>query len=51
MVFGGPKLETLYVTSSTMGLSAEELSRQPLAGGLFAIETGIKGRHEHRFAG
>ncbi len=51
LVFGGPKLETLYVTSSNMSFSAEELSRQPQAGGLFAIETGIKGQHEHRFSG
>lgn len=51
LVFGGPKLETLYITSSTLSLTDEELARQPQAGGIFAVETGIKGQHEHRFAG
>ena len=51
LVFGGPDLTTLYVTSSTLTLTPEDLSKQPQAGGVFAIETGIKGQHEHRFAG
>lgn len=51
LVFGGPRLETLYVTSSTLSLSEEDLAKQPLAGGVFAIETGIKGQPEYHFAG
>lgn len=51
LVFGGPDLTTLYVTSSTLTLTPEDLSKQPQAGGVFVIETGIKGQHEHRFAG
>lgn len=49
--FGGPQLETLYITSSTLTLSPEELARQPLAGGLFAVEPGVRGVPEVPFAG
>jgi sugar lactone lactonase YvrE len=36
--FGGPELRTLFITSARSGLSAERLQREPLAGGLFAVE-------------
>jgi len=49
--FGGPNLETLYITSSTMGLSADALGMQPLAGALFAVEPGVRGLPEAAFAG
>ena len=49
--FGGARLETLYITSSTMDLDAAALARQPGAGGLFALETGIKGQLSHAYAG
>lgn len=38
--FGGPDLATLYVTSAWDELSDEARAKQPLAGGLFAIEVG-----------
>jgi len=41
--FGGPDLTTLYVTSAADGLSMDARRAQPLAGGLFAIETGVRG--------
>lgn len=41
--FGGPNLDTLYITSAADGLSAEQLQREPSAGGLFAIEMDIPG--------
>lgn len=41
--FGGPDLATLYVTSAREGLDAAALAKQPLAGGLFACEPGVKG--------
>ncbi len=41
--FGGPRLTTLYVTSAWDDLSLAQRQIQPLAGGLFAIETGVKG--------
>jgi sugar lactone lactonase YvrE len=41
--YGGPDLRTLYITSLREGLSADELARTPLAGGLFKIEPGVAG--------
>ena len=36
-------MTTLYVTSAWDDLSLAQRQMQPLAGGLFAIETGVKG--------
>ena len=41
--FGGPSLETLYITSAAEGLSDETMASQPLAGSLFAFEPGVPG--------
>ena len=49
--FGGPDLATLFITSAAQELDAEELARQPLAGGLFAIETPYRGVPSFRFGG
>lgn len=49
--FGGEDLSTLYITSARTGLSAAELSVQPLAGALFAVRLSQSGRLAHRFAG
>lgn len=50
--FGGKKLDTLYVTSSTKFLAEGEASQQPLAGALFAIhDVGTKGLVEPYFKG
>ena len=49
--FGGPDLSTLYVTSASHPIEQRFLAKQPLAGALFAIEVGVKGQIEHRFAG
>jgi sugar lactone lactonase YvrE len=49
--FGGPGLDVLYVTSATIGLSAAERARQPWAGGLLALDPGVRGLPETRFAG
>ena len=43
--FGGPDLTTLYVTSAALGTPPGER----FAGGLFAIETNIRGQVENRF--
>jgi hypothetical protein len=37
-IFGGPDLNTLYITTVRYGLSASDLAEQPLAGGIFALE-------------
>jgi sugar lactone lactonase YvrE len=47
--FGGPDLATLYVTSGREGLSDAQLAAEPLAGGLFAVEVGVRGLPEPRF--
>jgi xylono-1,5-lactonase len=36
--FGGPELRTLFITSARVDLSPAQLEREPLAGGLFAVE-------------
>ena len=51
LAFGGADLRTLYVTSASMRLSAEERQSQPLAGHVFAIEPGVAGLPEPCFAG
>lgn len=50
-MFGGPDLDILYITSARSGLDADDLAKQPLAGGLFALNAGVKGVPEPRFAG
>jgi sugar lactone lactonase YvrE len=50
VMFGGPGLGTLYVTSVTAGLTPQELEEQPLAGMLVALELGVAGLPEGRFA-
>ena len=42
--FGGPDLRTLYITTASVDLSPEVLSRQPHAGSLFAIGLDVAGR-------
>jgi sugar lactone lactonase YvrE len=48
---GGEALDVLYVTSAATRLTPAELARGPLAGGLFAVETGVRGLPEPRFVG
>ena len=49
--FGGPDLRTLFVTSARSGLSAEQLEREPLAGGLFAVSLDEPGVPASLFGG
>ncbi len=49
--FGGPSLDVLYVTSASIGLSPSERAAQPWAGGLLALEPGVRGLPEARFRG
>ena len=41
--FGGPGLDTLFVTSARVGLSPEALQKQPHAGSIFAVDVGARG--------
>ncbi len=49
--FGGPDRTMLYVTSAREGLTQAELDLEPQAGGLFAVETGIRGLALPRYEG
>jgi len=49
--FGGPALDTLYVTSARDGLSAAQLDTDVHAGALFHSRVGVRGLPEPRFAG
>lgn len=41
--FGGPDLTTLYVTTARRGRTPEKLTKEPAAGGVFAVDVGIAG--------
>jgi len=51
VAFGGADLKTLYITTASVGMSPEELARQPLAGGLFRTRVDVAGLEAGRFAG
>jgi L-arabinonolactonase len=48
--FGGPKLDTLFITTGSKDLSEEQRRSQPGAGGLFVVTPGVKGVVETPFA-
>jgi sugar lactone lactonase YvrE len=49
--FGGADLCTLYVTTARVGLGAEQLASEPLAGGVFAVCLEVAGLPAHKYAG
>lgn len=49
--FGGPDLSDLYITTAFKGLDGTARAAQPLAGGLFRVRPGVRGRAPHRFGG
>lgn len=49
--FGGRNLRTLFITTASLGLSADELAKQPLAGRLFSVELDVAGLPANPFAG
>lgn len=49
--FGGPELDTLFITSARAGRPADELAREPYAGALFAVRLGHRGLPEVPYAG
>lgn len=51
LCFGGPSLDTLYITSGRVALTPEALESEPLAGAVLAIQPGVTGLPEPRFAG
>lgn len=49
--FGSADLRTLYITTASQGLSAENRAHEPLAGRVLAIRPGVEGLPEDVFAG
>lgn len=49
--FGGRALDRLYVTSARKGFDEDVLAMQPCAGGLFLVDTEVRGVAETSFAG
>lgn len=49
--FGGPDLQTLYITTARQKHTPEELHQMPLAGGIFTARVDIPGLPEPLFAG
>jgi sugar lactone lactonase YvrE len=49
--FGGPDLKTLFISSACTGLDAAQLAAEPLAGGLFCVDTDSPGLPAPLFAG
>jgi sugar lactone lactonase YvrE len=51
-MFGGPDLDVLYITTARVGFDpAKDEAAQPNAGGLFALQPGVKGLPETPFKG
>ncbi len=50
-VFGGPELDTLYLTTSCAHVDAATLVRYPHQGGVFALKPGVRGLLKNEFAG
>jgi len=49
--FGGAALDQLYITTARVGLSDDELAKQPMAGDLFLGQPGVHGVESSSFAG
>lgn len=41
--FGGPALDTLFITTARHEMDAAALEKYPLSGGLFAVQPGVRG--------
>ena len=50
-IFGGEDLEILYITTARTFLTPAEIKEAPQSGDLFALEPGVRGLPEPRFAG
>lgn len=49
--FGGPELDTLFLTSARQGFNEKQSAAQPLAGGLFRVKPGVRGVPAFAFHG
>ena len=51
VAFGGDALSTLYITTARIGRTAAQLAEEQHAGAVFAVEPGVGGLVEPRYAG
>lgn len=51
VVFGGPDLDELYVTTARLGLDEAGAAAQPHAGSMFRLRPGVKGLPEPEYGG
>ncbi|CAB4888843.1 unannotated protein [freshwater metagenome] len=51
LTFGGANLDTLFVVTSRYRMTDADFEHQPLAGAVFALDVGVRGLVEPRFAG
>jgi sugar lactone lactonase YvrE len=49
--FGGPELHTLFISTARTGLTPEQLTAEPLAGGLFAVPVDCPGLPANLYGG
>jgi sugar lactone lactonase YvrE len=49
--FGGPRMDQLFITTASDGLSEQQLAAAPLSGSLFICEPGVKGLLDAEFNG
>ncbi len=49
--FGGPDLDTLFITTSRLMSDDETLANEPTSGGLFAVKPGVRGVQDVPFYG
>ena len=49
--FGGPNLDTLFITTSRLMSDEQALEKEPESGGLFALQPGVRGVIDTPFNG
>ena len=49
--FGGPRMDQLFITSASDGLTADQLHEAPLSGSLFFCEPGVRGLLDAEYNG
>lgn len=49
--FGGPEMDELYITTSSIHVIEKNISEQPHAGGLFRAKPGVRGLEAFKFGG
>lgn len=49
--FGGPNLDTLFITTSRLMSDEAALQKEPVSGGLFAVKPGVHGVNDTPFTG